>query len=88
MRNETPDGGKGPDGALPLFIVYTFVMIVINNYAAALEAGAPQFRQVTQFIYELNISLGTTVEAQMRVRTAMVPEGGKMSGNWKTIQTA
>lgn len=68
--------------------IYTFVMIVINNYAAALEAGAPQFRQVTQFIYELNISQGTTVEAQMRVRTAMVPEGGKMSGNWKTIQTA
>ena len=68
--------------------VYTFVMIVINNYAAALAAGAPQLRQVTQFIYELNISLGTTVEAQMRVRTAMVPEGGKMSGTWKTIQTA
>lgn len=68
--------------------VYTFVMIVINNYAAALAAGAPQLRQVTQFVYELNISMGTTVEAQMRVRTAMVPEGGKMSGTWKTIQTA
>lgn len=68
--------------------VRTFVMVVINNYAAAVAMDMPQNRQVTQFIYELNISWGTKVDAQMKVRTAMVPEGGKMSGEWKTIQTA
>lgn len=68
--------------------VRTFVMVVINNYAAAVAMEMPQNRQVTQFIYELNISWGTKVDAQMKVRTAMVPEGGKMSGEWKTIQTA
>ncbi|MBR2862391.1 MAG: hypothetical protein IKB97_02365 [Bacteroidaceae bacterium] len=68
--------------------VRTFVMVVINNYAAAVAMEMPQNRQVTQFIYELNISWGTKVDAQMKVRTAMVPEGGKMSGVWKTIQIA
>ena len=66
----------------------TFILIVINNYAVAAALGMMQYRQVTQLLYALPASHSNNVSsAQLRMRTAIVPEGGNMAGAaWVTIK--
>lgn len=67
----------------------TFILIVINNYAVAAALGSPQYRQVTQLLYELPAAYSNNVTpAVLRMRTAIVPPGGNMAGaNWVYINT-
>lgn len=67
----------------------TFILIVINNYAVAAALGSPQYRQVTQLLYELPAAYSNNVTpAVLRMRTAIVPPGGNMTGaNWVYINT-
>lgn len=67
----------------------TFILIVINNYAVAAALGSPQYRQVTQLLYELPAAYTNNVTpAVLRMRTAIVPPGGNMAGaNWVYINT-
>lgn len=67
----------------------TFILIVINNYAVAAAIGMPEYRQVTQLLYELPAAYSNNVTpAVLRMRTAIVPPGGNMVGaNWVYIST-
>lgn len=67
----------------------TFILIVINNYAVAAAIGMPEYRQVTQLLYELPAAYSNNVTpAVLRMRTAIVPPGGNMAGaNWVYINT-
>lgn len=67
----------------------TFILIVINNYAVAAAIGMPEYRQVTQLLYELPAAYTNNVTpAVLRMRTAIVPPGGNMAGaNWVYINT-
>lgn len=67
----------------------TFILIVINNYAVAAAIGKPEYRQVTQLLYELPAAYSNNVTpAVLRMRTAIVPPGSNMAGaNWVYINT-